>query len=126
MGTGEADEDVPGGGQLRQKQGGAFSTPRAPVLERSQNPQIFYEAAVVWKHLTHPNIVPLLSAIPDPLQLTSDWMPGGDLTRYITNHPDADRVALVRVPHTVSYDTLTPLTSCLISPKALTTFTPAM
>jgi len=27
---------------------------------------------------------------------------------YITNHPDADRISLVRVPSTASHDELTP------------------
>jgi len=52
---------------------------------------------VVWKHLAHPNIVPLLGVTIDPLQLISDRMPGGNLTEYIANNPEADRLRLVNV-----------------------------
>ena len=60
------------------------------------------------KRLTHPNIVPLLDITPDPLQLISGWMPGGDLTDYIKKHSDVDRVGLVGVPFFGSDPTLTP------------------
>ena len=67
-----------------------LSTPR-----RSRIPQTFRQVTVVWKHLTHPNIIPLLGVTIDPPQLISDRMPGGNLTEYIANHPDADRISLV-------------------------------
>jgi serine/threonine protein kinase len=47
--------------------------------------------------LKHKNIVSLLGITPTPLQLISDWMPGGDLTEYIRKHPDVDRLDLVGV-----------------------------
>ena len=71
------------------------------------NAQAFYQVVVVWKHLAHSNIVPLLGATTDPLQLISDWMCGGHLTEYITNHPNPDRPSLVRVPSTVLCGALT-------------------
>ena len=37
----------------------------------------------------------------EPLELISDWMSGGDLTRYIAKHPDANKVSLVSIPSTV-------------------------
>ena len=64
--------------------------------------------AVVWKNLAHPNVVPLLGVTINPTQLVSGWMPDVDLTGYITNHPDVDRLNLVGVPSTVSHDVLTP------------------
>jgi hypothetical protein len=45
--------------------------------------------------LEHKNIVPLLGITLAPLQLISDWMPGGDLTEYIKKDPDVDRLDLV-------------------------------
>ena len=68
---------------------------------------MFRQVVVGWKHLTHPNIVPLLGVTINPPQLVSDWMHGGDLTEYIMSHPDADRLSLVRVPSIVLYGTLT-------------------
>ena len=49
----------------------------------------------MWKHLTHPNILPLLGVTIGPFQLVSNWMPGGNLPEYIGEHPDADRLGLV-------------------------------
>ena len=61
------------------------------------------------KRLTHPNILPLLGVTITPLQLISTWMPGGDLTGYIKNHPDADTLGLVCDPHVVFISYLLPL-----------------
>jgi len=63
---------------------------------------------VVWKNLSHPNVVPLLGVTADPIQLISGWMPDVDLTGYIGNCPDVDRLNLVGVPSTALCDVLTP------------------
>ena len=39
---------------------------------RSRIPQTFRQVTVVWKHLIHANIVPLLGVTIDPPQLISD------------------------------------------------------
>ena len=82
--------------------------PQLPILGRSRIPQTFHRVAVVWKHLAHPNVVPLLGVITDPLQLISDWTSGRDLTEYITKKPEVDRLRLVGVSLTALYDELTP------------------
>jgi len=64
--------------------------------------------AVVWKHLVHPNVAPLIGVTIDPIRLVSGWMPDVDLAGYITNHPDADRLSLVGVRSTVPCDVLIP------------------
>jgi hypothetical protein len=79
----------------------------------------------VWRRLEHKTIVPLLGITSDPLQLISDWMPGGDLTEYIKNNPNADRLGLVSVNYVVFDPELIPAVSYLISPKAFTFSTPA-
>jgi len=66
-----------------------------PVYHRQQNPQAFCQEAVIWKRLSHPNIVPLLGITLAPPQLVSEWIPGGDLLHYIKAHPDVDRLELV-------------------------------
>jgi serine/threonine protein kinase len=63
-----------------------------------RNPQAFFQEAVVWKRLTHPNIVPLLGVTLVPPQLISEWMSGGDLLDYIKKNPDANRLGLAGVP----------------------------
>ena len=69
---------------------------------RSWKSQDFCREAVVWKHMVHQNVVPLLgitiSQQPQQFQLISDWMSGGDLSKYIRKNPDADRHGLVGVP----------------------------
>ena len=79
----------------------------------------------MWKRLLHPNIVPLLGITPTPLQLISEWMPGGDLVEHIKKHPDADRLGLVGVPSIGVGTILTPATSCQMSPKVFAFSTPA-
>jgi len=64
--------------------------------------------AVVWKHLAHPNVAPLIGVTADPIRLVSGWMPDVDLAGYITNHPDADRLSLVGAPFTALRDMLIP------------------
>ena len=67
-----------------------------PVLRHSHIPQTFNQVAAISKHLKHPNIVPLLGATTEPLELISELMPGGELLGYIAGHPDADRLSLMR------------------------------
>lgn len=56
---------------------------------------------MIWKRLTHPNILPPLGITTTPLQLVSNWMPGGDLSEHITKNFDADRLGLVGAPDVV-------------------------
>ena len=72
----------------------AFST-----LHRSQKSQDFCREAVIWKRMVHPNVVPLLGIIVSQQpQLVSNWMPGGDLSKYIKENHKVDRLGLVGVP----------------------------
>jgi len=72
-----------------------------------KDPQAFHQITVVWKNLAHPNIVPLLGVTTDPIQFALGWMPDADLTGYIMNHPDTDRLSFVGVPFTLPRDLLT-------------------
>lgn len=78
----------------------------------------------MWKRLEHPNIVPLLGIAHDPLQLVSEWMPGGGLTEYIKKIPDADRLCLVGASDCL-WSHAYPLDSYPMLLKALTISTPA-
>jgi len=80
-----------------------YSLPPSPPpcpLSLTEN-QIFCQEAVVWKRLTHPNVLPLLGVTVTPFQLVSNWMSGGDLPDFLKKNPDADRLGLVRVPYVV-------------------------
>ena len=63
----------------------------------------------MWKHLTHPNVLPFLGITLTPFQLVSEWMSGGDLPQYIEKHPGADRLGSVGVPPIVFISRLLPL-----------------
>jgi len=59
---------------------------------------MFYQEAVVWKRMDHPNIAPFRGVTLDPPQLVSDWMPAGDISEYINKRPDVNLLGLVGVP----------------------------
>lgn len=67
----------------------------SPLLCFRRDLQDFCQEVVLWKHLEHPNIVPLMGATVDPFQALFVWMTGGDLSEYISAHPCADRLSLV-------------------------------
>jgi serine/threonine protein kinase len=79
----------------------------------------------VWSRLKHKNIVPLLGITSSPLQIVSDWMPGGDMREYIKKHPDADRLSLVHVPPVAFDSTLISAASYVMLPKAFSSSTRA-
>ena len=81
--------------------------------------EMFCKEAVVWKRLNHPNIVPFRGVTFDPLQLISEWMPGGELREYVKKNWDTDLTSLVGPCPSVSTQQLIPLTSHLASPKVL-------
>jgi len=87
--------------------------------------QTLYQEAVVWKRLHHQHIVPLLGVTSPPLQLISEWMPGGDLTEYIKKHPDTDGLNLVCFPPVTFGPALISAISCVMWPKAYDFSTPA-
>ena len=52
-----------------------------------------------WKHLSHPNISPLLgismSADPHHFLILSEWMPNGNVMQYARSNPEANRLQMV-------------------------------
>ncbi|KAF9646896.1 kinase-like protein [Thelephora ganbajun] len=57
--------------------------------------QSFCKEAVVWKHLSHPNIVPFIGVTLEPLQLMSEWVPGGELREYMRKNPNTNLIGLL-------------------------------
>ena len=49
----------------------------------------------MWKYLDHPNIVAFKGVTLNPLQLVSEWMPGGELQEHLKKHPNANPISLV-------------------------------
>ena len=81
--------------------------------------QMFCKEAVVWKRLNHPNVVPFRGVTFEPLQLISEWMPGGELREYVKNNRGTSLVSLVRPSPSTPTQYLIPLPSRLVSPKVL-------
>lgn len=61
--------------------------------------QRFCKEAVAWKHLRHPNILPLLGATlrENRLCLISEWMDQGNIIDYLgrKEHSEVNRIELV-------------------------------
>ena len=60
--------------------------------------QRFCREAVAWKHLQHPNILPLLGVTQAERQfaMVSEWMENGQISDFIQENSDANRTELVR------------------------------
>ena len=54
---------------------------------------------VGWKHLSHPNIFPLLgismSVDPSTFLILSEWVPNGNVMQYARSNPEANRLRMV-------------------------------
>lgn len=54
---------------------------------------------IIWKRLSHPNVLPLLgvsvSKNPQYFRIVSEWMPNGNVTEYVGSNPEANRLHLV-------------------------------
>jgi serine/threonine protein kinase len=60
--------------------------------------QRFCREAVTWKHLRHPNILPLLGVTVGEHQLAmvSEWMENGNINEFIQKDEHVNRTELVR------------------------------
>ena len=55
--------------------------------------------AVAWKHLRHPNILPLLGVTINERQfaMVSEWMDRGNINEFVEKDQHVNRIELVRV-----------------------------
>jgi len=63
--------------------------------------QAFLKEALLWGHLSHPNILPFygiyrLEDTHGRISFVSPWMENGNVTEYLKRHPLANRLLLVR------------------------------
>ncbi|KAG9001957.1 hypothetical protein FRB93_011929 [Tulasnella sp. JGI-2019a] len=61
------------------------------------NPRMLLKEIKVWNRLHHPHVLPFLGAsiAASPPFIVSQYMPNGDVRRYLTKNPNANRVQLV-------------------------------
>ena len=83
---------------------GTFYRPCAPPS--LSFPQRLCQEIIGWKHLSHPNILPLLGVFtftdPCSFRILTKWMPNGNVMQYARNNPGVNRLRLVRLT-TVSH-----------------------
>ena len=58
----------------------------------------------MWKMLRHDNVVSFIGVTMKPLQIVSEWMPNGTLTKYVERNPGADRIGLVSISTGIALD----------------------
>ena len=63
--------------------------------------QALFKEALLWGHLSHPNILPFygiyhLKDRHGRISFVSPWMENGNVTQYLKRHPLANRLLLVR------------------------------
>ena len=69
---------------------------------------MFYQEAVLWKRMNHPNIV-LFCGVPlDPLQFVSGWVQAVGLTECVNTRPGINRLGLVGFPFTALVELQSP------------------
>ncbi|KAF9643599.1 kinase-like protein [Thelephora ganbajun] len=59
--------------------------------------KVFCKEVVIWRRISHPNIVPFLgvSEAPAPLSMVSEWMPNGNVREYVRKNPGTSRLQLL-------------------------------
>ena len=65
---------------------------------RSLSTQRLCREVIIWKRLSHPNVLPLLgvsvSKSPQHFRIISEWMPNGNVTEYTKSNPEVNRLRL--------------------------------
>jgi serine/threonine protein kinase len=67
------------------------------ALAHMNSSQGFCREVVAWKHLRHPNILPLLGVTvsENRFAMVSEWMDNGNINEFVRKDYDANRTALV-------------------------------
>lgn len=61
--------------------------------------QRFCREGVAWKHLRHPNILPLLGVTVSGCRfaMVSEWMENGNINEFVGKNQHVNRIVLVRL-----------------------------
>lgn len=61
--------------------------------------QRLFREIVIWRRLSHPNVLPVLGVAPrlSPLSTVTEWMTNGNIMDFISTHPEVNRLRLVRL-----------------------------
>jgi len=60
--------------------------------------QRLFQEIVIWRRLSHPNVLPVLGVSPKlfPLCVVTEWMIDGNIMDFTAKHPEVNRLRLVR------------------------------
>ena len=60
--------------------------------------QRLFQEIVVWRRLSHSNVLPVLGVSPKlfPLCVVTEWMTDGNILDFTSSHPKVNRLRLVR------------------------------
>ena len=60
--------------------------------------QRLFQEIVIWRRLSHPNVLPVLGVSPKlfPLCVVTEWMVDGNIMDFTAKHPEVNRLRLVR------------------------------
>ena len=61
--------------------------------------QRLFQEIVIWRRLSHPNVLPVLGVSPklSPLCIISEWMIDGNIMDFTDKHPEVNPLRLVRI-----------------------------
>ena len=83
---------------------------------RSAFAQRLCRETITWKHLSHPNILPLLGVSVSTdlrcFRIFTEWMSGGNVMQYARSNPGANRLRLVNLLAILRIFFSHPPTSC--------------
>jgi len=68
-------------------------------MHTSDDPrQRLFQEIVIWRRLSHPNVLPVLGVSPKlfPLCVVTEWMIDGNIMDFTSKHPEVNRLRLVR------------------------------
>ena len=73
--------------------------PRKSTLRTGPILQILWKRVLLWKRLSHPNVLSFhgVNMTLFQLALVYDWGENGNIIEYVASHPDASRMALVNI-----------------------------
>jgi serine/threonine protein kinase len=59
--------------------------------------QRFCKEAIIWKRLSHPNVLPFIDIATSPFKfcMVSPWMANGDVIVYLNSHPQANPLRIL-------------------------------
>jgi serine/threonine protein kinase len=71
--------------------------------------QSFCREGVVWKHLRHPNVLPLLGVAVSGCRfaMVSEWMEHGNINEFVGKNGHVNRIELVRAINNHLHECLT-------------------